>query len=417
MDLSEQKNLPNIIIDLGSNNIKFGFSSDLFPKYIIPTMIGKIKQNCFSPIKNYNNYYCGYDALYNSPSLDLSYPLLDNNGKFISSNENLKDFEKLFHYIFKEKLQIEEINYNIFVINSIFTSIKEQETMAQILFEKFQIFNLHFEPQSVMTLYSTSKTSGLIVNSGEISTEIVPIYEGFIISDCINSFPIGGYELTKKFMEKYRNDFEINNVCNKYYMGQKIKEKFCEILPSHKEYEEIMNKNELNKKEYILPDGNIIDIGNEIYEIPESIFCPEILNIKSEKLPHIIVDSINKCEISTRKELFNNIILGGGNTCIKGFDSRLKSEINSIKKRNCGIISLDERNCAAWIGASRISTLGNFEGQWISRTDYFNKRGIIENDYLFNYSGLNDKKRKQIHSDNSMNLDEIYKKYIIKEQI
>ena len=69
----------------------------------------------------------------------------------------------------------------------------------------------------------------------------------------------------------------------------------------------------------------IIDIGNEIYEIPESIFSPEILNIKSENLPQIIVDSINKCEISTRKELFNDIILGGGNTCIKGFDSRLKS--------------------------------------------------------------------------------------------
>ena len=417
MDLSEQKNLPNIIIDLGSNNIKFGFSSDLFPKYVIPTMTGKTKQNSFSPIKSYNDYYCGYDALYNSPSLDLSYPLIDNGGKFSSKIEYLNDFEKLFHYIFKKKLQIEEIYYNIFIIDSIFTSIKEQEIIAQILFEKFKIFNLHFEPQSVMALYSTSKTSGLIINSGEISTEIVPIYEGYIISDCINSFPIGGYELTKKFMEKYKNEFEINNVCNKYYMGQKIKEKFCEILPNHKDYEDIMNKNDLNKKEYILPDGNIIKIGNEIYEIPESIFSPDILNIKSNSLPKIIVDSIDKCEISTRKELLNNIILGGGNTCIKGFESRLKAEINNIKKRNCGIISLEERNCSAWIGASRISTVGNFDGHWISRTDYFNKRGIIENDYLFNYSGLNDKKRKILINKNDMNLGEIYKNYIIREQI
>ena len=418
MDLAtENKKDPKIIIDLGSNSIKFGFSSDLFPKYIIPNIIGKKNQNTFSPIKPSKNYYFGYDALYNSPGLDISYPLIESNGNISSKKENLNSLENLFTYIFKEKLQIEEINFKIFIIDSMFTSIKEHEAIAQILFEKFQIYHLIFQPQSIMTLYATSKTSGIIVNSGEMSTEIVPIYEGYIMSDCINNFPIGGSHLTKEFINKYKNEFELYNVCNKYYMGQKIKEKFCEILPSHKEYEEIMNKNELNKKEYILPDGNIIDIGNEIYEIPESIFCPEILNIKSEKLPQIIVDSINKCEISTRKELFNNIILGGGNTCIKGFDSRLKSEINSIKKRNCGIISLDERNCAAWIGASRISTLGNFEGQWISRTDYFNKRGIIENDYLFNYSGLNDKKRKQIHSDNSMNLDEIYKKYIIKEQI
>ena len=51
----------------------------------------------------------------------------------------------------------------------------------------------------------------------------------------------------------------------------------------------------------------------------------------------------------------------------------------------------------------------------ISRTEYFNKRGIIENDYLFNYSGLNDKKRKQMNED--MNPNEIYKKLIIREQI
>ena len=415
MDSLEQKKLPNIIIDLGSNKIKFGFSSDLFPKYIIPNITGKIKPNFFSPIKSYDNYYCGYDALYNSPSLDLSYPLLDNGGKFSSEQEYIKDYEQLFHYIFKEKLQIEEVNYNIFLINSIFTTVKEQETIAEILFEKFKIFNLHFEPQSIMSLFSTSQTSGVIVNSGDIFTEIVPIYEGYIISDCIKKFPIGGYELTKKFMEKYSNDFELYNVCNHYYMGQTIKEKFSEILHSHKDYEDVINKKEITKKEYNLPDGNIIEIGNEIYEIPESMFCPEILNIQSETLPKMIVDSIDKCEISTRKELLNNIILGGGNTYIEGFEQRLKSEINNIKKRNCGIICLEERGCSAWIGASRISTLGNFEGQWISRNDYPNKRGLFENDYFFNYSGLNDKKREQMDINNNIYRDEIYKKFIMKE--
>ena len=113
----------------------------------------------------------------------------------------------------------------------------------------------------------------------------------------------------------------------------KIKQKFSEILHSHKDYEDVINKKEITKKEYNLPDGNIIEIGNEIYEIPESIFCPEILNIQSETLPKMIVDSIDKCEISTRKELLNNIILGGGNTYIKGFEQILKSEINNIKKR------------------------------------------------------------------------------------
>ena len=416
MDLSELKNVTNIIIDLGTNSVKFGFSSDLFPKYVIPNMLGRVKPDYFSPIKNYDNFYCGYDALYNSSSLDLSYPLLDNNGKFSSKEEYQKDYEKLFHYIFKEKLQIEEVNYNILIIDSIFTSTKEHETIAQILFEKFKIFNLHFEPQSIMSLYSTSKSSGLIVNSGEISTEIVPIYEGYIISNCINKFMIGGYHLTQKFMEKYKNEFEMYNVCNKYYMGQKIKEKYSQIFPTRKEYEDIMNKNDINKLQYNLPDGNVIELGKEIYEIPELIFNPnDSFNFQTQNLPEIIIDTINKCEISTRKELYNNIILGGGNTCIKGFEQRLKTEINNIRKKNCGIISLEERGYSAWIGASRISTWGSFETQWITRTDFFNK-GLIENDYLFNFSGLNDKE-KNIMMFNNNNPDEIYKKLIMREQI
>ena len=341
MDLSELKKLPNIIIDLGANSIKFGFSCDLYPKYVIPNILGRVKPNLFSPIKNYDNFYCGYDALYNSCSLDLSYPLLDNEGKFSFKEEYKKDYEKLFHYIFKEKLQIDEVNYNILLIDSIFTSSKEHEIIAQILFEKFKIFNLHFEPQCIMSLYSTSKSSGLIINSGEMYTEIVPIYEGYIISNCINKFPIGGYHLTQRFIEKYKNDFEMFNVSNKYYMAQKIKEKYSQIFPTRKDYEDIMNKNDndMNKLEYNLPDGNIIELNKEIYQIPELIFNPnDSFNIQSQTLPEIIVDTINKCEISTRKELFNNIILGGGNTCIKGFEQRLKTEINNIRKKNCGII-------------------------------------------------------------------------------
>ena len=171
MELSPVKNQsPSIIIDLGNNSIKFGLSSDLFPSHVIPNIIGKKKQNLFSLKKNSNNHYFGNDALYNSPSLDISYPLIESGGKFSSKKENLDDFEKLFTYIFKEKLQVEENNFNIFIIDSMFTSFEEQKLIAQILFEKFQIYHLMFQPQSIMTLYTTSKTSGLIVNSGEMTT-------------------------------------------------------------------------------------------------------------------------------------------------------------------------------------------------------------------------------------------------------
>ena len=164
-----------------------------------------------------------------------------------------------------------------------------------------------------------------------------------------------------------------------------------------------------------MPDGNTVHLGNEIYEIPESIFNPNIIEIQSENLPQTIINSINKCDISTRKELFNNIILGGGNTFIKGFEIRLKIEIDEIKKRNCGLINLKERNYSAWIGASGISSLSNFSSKWISRNDYSKYEGkLFECDYLFNYSGLGNDRTKIDKKDES---EQIYKKLIMPEHL
>jgi len=411
--LDKSKQSSHIIIDFGSHTIKAGYNYEPFPRLIIPNVLGKIKDNIFSPIKDYNDYYCGYDALYNKPSLELSYPRIDNNGKFPTTEEGENDLENLFSYIFKEKLKSQEYAYDIFIIDSIFTSAKEREAIAHILFEKFNIYHLHFEPQSIMTLYSTSKTSGLVVDSGAISTEIVPIIEGYIISQGIINYPIAGHVLTKRFENEYKDIFDINNVCNPYWMAQKIKEKYSEILPSNKDFMDLMSKKDIEKKEYILPDGNVIELGKELYEIPESIFNPSIIDVQVDSLPNVILDSINKCDISTRKELFNNIILGGGNTFIKGFESRLKSEIDDIKQRNCGIISLKERNYSSWIGASGISSLSNFSNKWIARNEYFDYgEKLFECDYLFNYSGLNETQRK-IVGKNEIGSAEIYKKFML----
>ena len=135
-----------------------------------------------------------------------------------------------------------------------------------------------------MILYSTCKTSGLIVQSGEMSTEIVPLIEGYIISQGISNITISGYQLTNKFRNVYKDIYDINNASNHYWMAQKIKEKYAEIVSTSKDFEELMKLKTLPKKEYILPNVNNVDLGKEIYEIPESIFNPSIIGIQSGNL-------------------------------------------------------------------------------------------------------------------------------------
>lgn len=388
----------HIVIDFGSNLIKCGYSCESVPRFEIPNVVGKVKKNSLFVLRDYDNYYCGYDALYGGTSLDIKYPRLERNGIIDTSEEGLKDIRNLLQYIIEDKMKGSNQTNNVLIVDSLFTTAKERKAIAEILFEDLKIYQIHFEPQSLMTLYSTSKTSGLVVESGEMTTEIVPIIENYVITDAISSFPIAGREITKRLENEYKNLLNINNVNNHYWMSQKIKEKYSEIFENSDEYLNFINNKDFAKKEYILPDGNKFEIGKEVYEFPEAIFNPSLINFNCKNLPLTILDSINKCDISARKELYNNIILGGGNTLIKGLGKRLKNEIdkNSGKKNGCGIIEARERKYSAWIGASGLCSLNTFSDNWISKEDYHeNGENIFEDNYLFNYSYVPGKMKRK----------------------
>ena len=79
-----------------------------------------------------------------------------------------------------------------------------------------------------------------------------------------------------------------------------------------------------------------------------------------------------------RKYFYNNIILGGGNSCIKGFPERLKSEIenylkvnnNKIDVKNIDMTISSERQYSAWIGASGVCSFNNFKNKWLLKENY-----------------------------------------------
>ena len=194
----------HIVIDFGSNLIKCGYSCESVPRFEIPNVVGKVKKNSLFVLRDYDNYYCGYEALYGGTSLDIKYPRLESNGIIDTSEEGLKDIRNLFQYIIEDKMKGSNQTNNVLIVDSLFTTAKEREAIAEILFEDLKIYQIHFEPQSLMTLYSTSKTSGLVVESGEMTTEIVPIIENYVITDGISAFPIAGREITKRLENEYK---------------------------------------------------------------------------------------------------------------------------------------------------------------------------------------------------------------------
>ncbi len=92
------------------------------------------------------------------------------------------------------------------------------------------------------------------------------------------------------------------------------------------EYEAAMKEADENhacEKNYELPDGRKILIGNDRFRAPEILFNPGNANFDLEGVPKYCYDSVMKCDVEVRRDMFANIILAGGSTLFEGMAERM----------------------------------------------------------------------------------------------
>merc|ERR1711871_134596 len=77
-------------------------------------------------------------------------------------------------------------------------------------------------------------------------------------------------------------------------------------------------------KDYRLPDGNHVVLGNERFRCCEVLFSPALLGRQDEGgIQDATSQCITKCEEQIRKQLYANVVLSGGNTLFPGFGERI----------------------------------------------------------------------------------------------
>lgn len=74
---------------------------------------------------------------------------------------------------------------------------KNREKAAEIFFESFNVPALYISMQAVLSLYSTGRTTGVVLDSGDGVTHSVPIFEGFALPHSVMRNDIAGREVTK----------------------------------------------------------------------------------------------------------------------------------------------------------------------------------------------------------------------------
>jgi actin-related protein len=105
--------------------------------------------------------------------------------------------EKIWHYTFYTDLRIDPSEHPVLLTEAPLNPRPNREKMAEIMFETFNVPAMYVSMQAVLSLYASGRTTGLVVDSGDGVTHIVPIYEGFALTHAINRIDLGGRDITE----------------------------------------------------------------------------------------------------------------------------------------------------------------------------------------------------------------------------
>uniref|UniRef100_A0A8C4M2J9 Actin alpha 2, smooth muscle n=1 Tax=Equus asinus asinus TaxID=83772 RepID=A0A8C4M2J9_EQUAS len=96
------------------------------------------------------------------------------------------------------------------------------------------------------------------------------------------------------------------------------------------------------------------------------------VRMESAGIHETTYNSIMKCDIDIRKDLYANNVLSGGTTMYPGIADRMQKEITALapSTMKIKIIAPPERKYSVWIGGSILASLSTFQQMWISKQEY-----------------------------------------------
>jgi len=309
-----------VIIDIGEGYTKVGIAGDEYP-IIFPTMTGTEKYQSVMSDVGTKGQYVGEDCMRMRGVLKITYPI--NRGAIMDWDS----FYAVLTHIFFNVLRVDPSKVNVIYTENALTPLETRKYITRLLFETYRVKSVYLANASVMALFSAGLTTGILLESGEGLTWVVPIIDGRIVTHAIQRLTLSGKDVSE-YLRTLLLGYGINFTSSAQRdILREIKEQNCFIALNPAE----VAKNTTDVTTYILPDGESAKIPISVrVNAPEILFHPELLGYNVSNVAQAIINSIMKLDRQYWRTMLRNIVLSGGNTMFQGFNFRLEEELKKV---------------------------------------------------------------------------------------
>ena len=162
---------------------------------------------------------------------------------------NWEDMKHLWDYTFDEKLKVDPRGRKVLLTEPPMNPKTNRQRMCQVMFEEYGFGGVYVAIQAVLTLYAqgavhstllvtlrtymrccrSGLTTGVVVDSGDGVTHIVPVYDGFALPHLTRRLDIAGRDVTRYLIKLLlMRGYAFNRTAD-FETVREIKEKLCYV--------------------------------------------------------------------------------------------------------------------------------------------------------------------------------------------
>uniref|UniRef100_A0A8C2B2J2 Actin related protein 10 n=1 Tax=Cyprinus carpio TaxID=7962 RepID=A0A8C2B2J2_CYPCA len=341
-------------------------------------------------------------AAYTNVSLSQAVRVVQYN---INTEELYSILKEFVHLLYFRHLLVNPRDRRVVIVESVLCPSHFRETLSRVFFKHFEVPSVLFAPNHLMSVMTLGIQSALVMDCGYTETLI---YEGIPILSAWEALPMGGKAIHKELhsllSEQCTLDTDsgpglslptvISAIPEDVVEDIKVRTCFVSDLQRGMKIQEAkFNLDGSAERPAPPPDVEYPLDGRKILHIKGSIrdSVAEMLfeqDNEEKSIATLLLDTLVKCPIDTRKVLSENLVIIGGTSMLPGFLHRLLSEIRSLVEKPKYRDALATKsfrihsppakpNCTAWLGGAIFGALQDILGSRSVSRDYYNQTGRI----------------------------------------